>query len=102
MMPRLRHELRTFAGRDGHAFLLASLGSLGQLEAIDGPSELVDVVYASTWDEAMQLHYGREGYGTYQAIPGVTDVGYSGDDLARQLDEFPDDAELRHLNGLEV
>ena len=47
----------------------------------------------------MQKHYDQEGWGRYEPMLGVTDQPYPADQLERQLAEYPDDAELRALNG---
>ncbi|KQW86532.1 hypothetical protein [Brevundimonas sp. Root1279] len=99
-MPFLRHEGRRFLERDGLAFWLSSPEAIAQLERIDGPSEQLYVVYAETIEAAMQAHYDHQGWGRYKPIPGVTDIPYDADRLVQQLDEYPDDAELRRLNGL--
>lgn len=102
MSIRLRHEAREYEGRDGASFGRASIDGLNTLEKIDGPSHLVHVIYAATYEEAMQAHYDRLGWGRYKPVPGVTDRPYGRDELERQLAEFPDDAELRRLNGPEI
>lgn len=50
----------------------------------------------------MQAHYDRPGWGRNKPLPGVTDRPYDQDELARQLVDYPDDAELRRLNGLDA
>jgi hypothetical protein len=96
----LRHEALTFARDEGSSFGRASLESRRVLEQIDGPSEVVYVEYAATHEEAMQLHYDRQGWGRYKPIPGVTDLPYERKDLEQQLIDYPEDAELRARNGL--
>ena len=98
----LRHEAREFEGRKGSSFGRATITGLNTLETIDGPSQLAHVIYAATYEEAMQEHYDRLGWGRYNPLPGVTDRPYDRDELEQQLAEFPDDAELRRLNGLEI
>ncbi len=98
----LRHEARAYERRDGASFGRASVDDRNSLEKIDGPSRLVHVIYAATYEEAMQKHYDRLGWGRYSPLPGVTDRPYDRVELERQLVEYPDDAELRRLNGLET
>ena len=99
-MPVLRHEAREFEGRAGSSFGRASTEGRRALERIDGPSQLLHVIYAATYEEAMQEHYDRLGWGQYNPLPGVTDRPYDRNELEQQLAEYPDDAELRRLNGL--
>ena len=96
----LRHEAREYKGRHGSSFGRASLEGLKTLEKIDGPSRLVHVIYAANYETAMQEHYNRLGWGTYKPVPGVTDKPYDQDELERQLIDYPDDSELRHLNSV--
>ena len=96
-MAVLRHEGRQYA--DGLCFGHVTLDGAAQMERISGPGALLYVVYASTQDEAMQAHYDRQGWGRYTPIPGITDVTYDLAELSRQLEDYPDDAELRRLNG---
>ncbi len=96
----LRHEAREYEARDGSSFGPASVEGQAALENIDGPSRLVHVIYAATYEAAMQAHYDRLGWGRYKPLPGVTDRPYDRDELEQQLVDYPDDAELRRLNGL--
>lgn len=96
----LRHEAREYRGRAGSSFGRASIAGRATLEKIDGPSQLVHVIYAAASGEAMQAHYDRLGWGRYNPLRGVTVRPYDRDELEQQLAEFPDDAELRRLNGL--
>ena len=96
----LRFERRTFGAGDRLAFWLASRKNLAVLEAADGPSELTYIVYAATQEDAMQQYYDREGWGTYKAIPGIADRAFSSEMLDAQLADFPEDTELRRLNGM--
>lgn len=98
----LRHEARAYEGRNGSSFGRASINGLNTLEKIDGPSQLVHVIYAATYEDAMQENYDRLGWGRYKTLPGVADRPYDRDELQQQLVEFPDDSELRGLNGLEA
>lgn len=98
----LRHEAREYEARDGSSFGPASIDGQRALEKVDGPSRLVHVIYAGTYEAAMQAHYDRLGWGRYKPLPGVTDRAYDQDELARQLVDYPDDAELRRLNGLDA
>ena len=102
MSIRLRHEAREYEARDGSSFGRASSDGLANLEKADGPSRLVHVIYAASHEEAMQAHHERLGWGRYKPMPGVTDRPYDQDELEQQLAEFPDDAELRRLNGIEI
>ncbi|MDP3657559.1 MAG: hypothetical protein Q8R45_11405 [Brevundimonas sp.] len=99
-MPVLRHEALEFEARGGASFGRASIEGRRTLEKIDGPGQLIHVIYAATYQEAMQAHYDRLGWGQYKPMPGVTDRPYDQDELERQLVEYPADAELRRLNGL--
>ena len=96
----LRHEAREFPSRNGLSFGLATTEGLATLERIDGPSELLYVVYASTHEAAMQMHYDRQNWGAYDPVPGLTDPPYDQAELERQLAEYPNDDELRRLNGV--
>ncbi len=78
----------------------ASAESQRRSDEIDGPSWLLHVIYAATYEAAMQAHYDRLGWGTYKPVPGVTDRPYDQDELEQQLSDFPGDSDLRHLNGL--
>ena len=99
-MPLLRHEALRFQDRQRSSFGLATLAGRETLEAIDGPSEVAYVEYAATYEAAMQAYYDREGWGRYKPMPGITDRPYDQHELERQLAEYPEDAELRRLNGL--
>lgn len=99
-MPVLRHEALEFEGRGGSSFSRASIEGRRTLEEIDGPSQLTHVIYAATYEAAMQAHHDRLGWGRYKPMPGTTDRPYGQDELERQLVDFPDDAELRRPNGL--
>lgn len=99
-MPLLRHEALRFQGRHGMSFGLATLAGRQTLESIDGPGEILYVEYAATQEEAMQRHYDRQGWGRYKPMPGITDRPYGQAELDRQLAEYPEDRELRRLNGL--
>ncbi len=98
-MPSLRHEALEFEGRSS-SFGRASIEGRRTLERIDGPGQLKHVIYAATYEEAMQAHYERLGWGRHKPMPGITDRPYGQDELERQLADFPDDGELRRLNGL--
>lgn len=97
-MPVLRHEGREYA--DGLCFGRVTLESTARMERIGGPGTLLYVVYASTHGEAMQAHYDRQGWGLYSPVPGLTDVSYEAAELSQQLADYPDDDDLRHLNGI--
>lgn len=60
------------------------------------------MIYAATYEEAMQAHHDRLGWGQYNPLHGVTDRPYVRDELEQQLAEFPADTELRRLNGLDI
>ena len=47
----------------------------------------------------MQVHYDRQGWGTYQPMLERADA-HTASQLARQLAEYPEDADLRRLNGV--
>lgn len=100
-MPLLRHECLVFGGSSNDvSFALATVEGRRSLETIDGRCRVLYVEYASTWQEAMQRHYDRQGWGRYQPVPDMIDRPYGPEELERQLADFPDDADLRRLNGL--
>jgi len=99
-VPVLRHEALRFGARGGLSFGRASIEGRRTLERIDGPGELTHVIYAATYEQAMQEYHDRLGWGRYSPMPGVSDRAYDQGELERQLIEYPDDAELRRLNGL--
>lgn len=101
-MPVLRHEALEFEGCGGSSFGCASIEGRRTLEKIDGPCRLKHVIYAATYEEAMQAYYDRLGWGRYKPMPRITDRPYDQEELERQLADYPDDAELRRLNGLSV
>jgi hypothetical protein len=47
-------------------------------------ARLTYVIEAACWQDAMQEHYDRQGWGLYSAIPGVTDEPYTHEQLAEQ------------------
>ncbi|WP_395650240.1 hypothetical protein [Brevundimonas sp.] len=96
----LRHECRVFKDGNGLALWVGSTEGQTTLERINGPSHLAYVVYASTQEDAMQQHHDRQRWGPYVPVPGLTDQPYEIEALRRQLAEYPDDAELRRLNGI--
>ena len=100
-MPLLRHEALGFEGiHRGTSFGLATLEGRATLEKIDGPARILYLEYAATYEAAMQAHHDRQGWGRYKPMPGITDRPYEQEELERQLVEYPDDTELRRLNGL--
>ena len=93
----LRHEAWSFG--DGLAFYLAGHDAEAFHARISGPGKREYVVYAASYEEAMQAHYERQGWGTYKPAPEGAD-NYTTAQLERQLVEYPDDEALRCLNGL--
>ena len=68
---------------DGSQFGAVSESS-DRLVSMTPRARFVFSVMASTHEEAMQAQYDRLGYGTYNRMPGVTDVPFSDDDAAKQ------------------
>ncbi len=95
----LRHEAWSFA--DGLAFYLAGQDAEAFHASISGPGKREYVVYSGSYEEAMQAHYQRQGWGSYKPLPEGANT-YTTAQLERQLVEYPDDAELSRLNGLET
>jgi hypothetical protein len=99
-MPLLRHEARRYDRGGGLHFGRCIPDTAARLEEIEGPCEILYVVYASSQEAAMQSHYDRQGWGPYWPLTGAGDSPYTDDQLAQQLKDYPDDRELRRLNGL--
>jgi hypothetical protein len=100
-MALLRHEARRYAVSGGMWFGRATLKDAALLEQIDGPCDVLYVVYASTQEGAMQAHYDRQGWGAYRPAPGRPLRPYERAALARQLQDYPEDRELRRINGVD-
>ena len=94
----LRHETWIFA--DSMRSGVASRKHDDLDAKVSGPGDLSHVYYASSHEEAMQTHYEQQGWGRYKPMPGVTDAAYPAERLEQQLVDYPDDAQLRALNGL--
>lgn len=101
-MPLLRHEARRYERSGGLNFGRCIPADAARLEEVEGDFETLYVVYASSQEAAMQSHYDRQGWGPYWPLTGAGEMPYSEAQLAEQLKDFPDDRELRRLNGLAV
>ena len=93
----LRYEAWRFS--DHLAFQLAGREADAFNIRVSGPGELSYVVHTTTYEAAMQVHYDRQGWGTYQPMLERADA-HTASQLARQLAEYPEDADLRRLNGV--
>lgn len=97
-MPVLRHETWIYA--DSMSSGVASREREAFDAKVSGSGELGHVYYASSHEEAMQMHYDQQGWGRYKPGSGVTNARYPEEQLEQQLRDYPDDAQLRALNGL--
>lgn len=64
------------------------------------PGRMTHVIYAGSHEEAMIAHHRLMGWAEYSPVPGVTDKPYTAKALAAQLEQFPQDRELRERYGL--
>jgi len=71
---RLRHEV--WGDDGGYEFTIASKAR-DELRAVIAPSaEMLHVIYASSWEEAMTAYHAWQGWEAYKPIPGITDQPY--------------------------
>ena len=81
---RLRHEVWRNREDTSDEFCIATRrADLLRLE-IEPGAELVHVIYASSWDEAMLAYHTWQGWGPYKPIPCLTDIPYSEEWLREQ------------------
>ncbi len=92
----LGHEAWRFS--DGLAFYLAGRDAEAVHARTSGPGKREYVLHAASYEEAIQAHYDHQGWGVDRPAPFGAE-NYTKAQLERQLVEYPDDAELRRLNG---
>lgn len=67
----------------GTEFSLASERGDKLRAQIAPKAELLHVIYASSWDEAMIAYHAWQGWGPYKPLPGLTDKLYD-DEFLRE------------------
>jgi len=81
---QLRHEVWRNPDDESFEFAIASQRADEVRGAIAPKSELLHVIYAASWEEAMTAYHEWQGWEPYKPIPGVTDRLYDDGWLRRE------------------
>ena len=85
---RLRHEVWRDPEGDSFEFCIAARRADELRVKIAPRSELVRVIYAETWEEAMAQYHAWQGWDAWRPLPGLTDRVYDEEWLRLQQMEI--------------
>jgi hypothetical protein len=93
-MVDLLHEY--WEAQDGTEFGFVSQMHDKQRPVLYSDAKFIFAILASPWGQAMQRYYDKLEFGTYRAVPGVTDIPYTDEQadeqaaylLVRKRDEY--------------
>ncbi len=86
-MVQLLHEV--WRSKDSDAFSIANKCADELRAKMEPEAELIHVIYASSWNEAMALYHEWRGWAPYKPMVGAPDPPYSEEQFREQKECRP-------------